>query len=290
MSKKTKLVIKDNLGKTKTYNLRGNFLFEVKFVFFLLIFIIVFLLFCIFLLKDKNSSLLNTIDSLDKEALNLKKTILDLNSTIKDANDALDISNDKIEDLKLEVAYSQTYDKNSKNYDEDIKIPQNLTSLFFRFIPNGVPIEIKRITSSFGFRVHPISGVGKMHHGIDLSANIGTPVIATADGFVEYSALSKTGYGFLVILTHNYGFSTRYGHLFNKSVVNAGQFVKKGQLIGYSGNTGYSTGPHLHYEVRFLERPLNPYNFMNWNINNFSSIFTLERMVPWRSIATELSI
>lgn len=289
MVKQTKITIKDKFG-TKIYNFSENFVFEFKFMIFVVIVSIITLIVGIFLLRERNIELKDEISTLESKVLSLNNHIKSLNSNIEQNNKALDISNDKIEDLKLEILYSQTYDKKDKNYEEDIKIPTNLSSLFFRFIPNGMPLQSQRITSAYGMRVHPISGVTKKHDGIDLSAPIGTPIIAPADGFVEYSAMSNTGYGYLVILSHNYGFKTRFGHLLDKTIVNAGQFVKKGQIIGFSGNTGYSTGPHLHYEVRFLERTLNPYNFMNWNANNFTSIFSLERMVPWRSIAMELSV
>ena len=113
---------------------------------------------------------------------------------------------------------------------------------------------------------------------------------ATADGVVEYAAASGTGYGYLVIISHNFGFSTRYAHLSNYDVVKVGQFVKKGDLIGYSGNTGRSTGPHLHYEVRFLQRTIDPANFIAWDgKDSFDDIFQNERKVPWQGLINAIS-
>ncbi|NLK66211.1 MAG: M23 family metallopeptidase [Campylobacteraceae bacterium] len=165
-----------------------------------------------------------------------------------------------------------------------LPLSKNIEKVFNLSIPNGIPIEFKGITSKFGERIHPISGNLRFHHGIDLRAVEGTPTYAPADGFVKYSAMSNTGYGYLVIISHNWGFETRFAHMLNKDVVRVGQRVKKGDLIGYTGNTGYSTGPHLHYEVRFLDHTLDPLNFMS-----FENIFHDERKVPWRAITEAMS-
>ena len=107
---------------------------------------------------------------------------------------------------------------------------------------------------------------------------------ATANGVVEQSSFNAHGYGFTVMLLHNFGFKTMYAHLKNKAVVKVGQFVKKGDLIGYSGNTGLSTGPHLHYEVRFVQTVLNPNYFLKLNRQNINEFFNEERRVPWDSL------
>ena len=116
-----------------------------------------------------------------------------------------------------------------------------------------------------------------------------TEIFATADGVIEYAGLhNKSGYGRLVILDHNYGFKTYYGHL-NKVLVKAGEYVKKGDVIALSGNSGMSNGPHLHYEVRFTQRVLNPFLFMKWDIENYSQIFEKEKNVPWQSLITAVT-
>ncbi|WP_331774206.1 M23 family metallopeptidase [Sulfurospirillum sp. 1612] len=154
-----------------------------------------------------------------------------------------------------------------------------------RNIPNGSPVPLKRITGKFGWRIHPVLKKKEFHKGIDLQARRHTPVRAPADGVVEYAGYHKSsGFGYLIIIDHNFGFKTMYGHLSKKMRVKAGTFVKKDQIIGYTGNSGLSTGPHLHYEVRFISRPLNPYPFIKWNNNDFKSIFKKERRVPWESL------
>ncbi len=158
--------------------------------------------------------------------------------------------------------------------------------IMLQTIPNGYPVENRGITSSFGWRTHPVQGERRFHAGIDLRAPMRTPVYATADGVVEWAAYHRqSGLGNLVILAHNLGFSTYYGHL-DSIVVKAGEFVKKGDLIAYSGNTGLSSGPHLHYEVRHIHRRLNPIAFIEWNLNNYESLFEKENRVQWDSLAT----
>ncbi|MCH5336281.1 MAG: M23 family metallopeptidase, partial [Campylobacter sp.] len=111
-----------------------------------------------------------------------------------------------------------------------------------------------------------------------------TPVYATANGVVEFAGYNENGYGYNVILLHNFGFKTVFAHMTRRDVVKAGQFVKKGELIGYSGNTGLSTGPHLHYEVRFINKTLEPLPFLNLQRKNMNNFFNTERRVPWQSL------
>ena len=115
-------------------------------------------------------------------------------------------------------------------------------------VPTGLPLGGARLTSGFGYRFHPLSGRYQPHAGVDLAAPTGTPVLATADGVVGTAGWSG-GYGLLVALDHGGDLETRYGHLSGVAVA-PGESVKRGQVIGYVGSTGRSTGPHLHYEVR----------------------------------------
>lgn len=114
-------------------------------------------------------------------------------------------------------------------------------------MPEGLPLA-GRLSSSYGLRVHPILGGLRWHGGVDLAAPAGTPVRATSDGVVERAAWSG-GYGLMVELDHGQGTESLYGHM-ERITVAAGQSVKKGDLLGYVGSTGLSTGPHLHYEIR----------------------------------------
>ena len=124
------------------------------------------------------------------------------------------------------------------------------------YLPALRPILKGVISSGFGNRLHPVYKIYRHHEGLDFSAKIGTPIYATADGVVRYTGVMG-GYGLMVIIDHKYGFETRYGHM-NKWVVRKGQVVKRGEKIGEVGDSGVSTAPHLHYEVRFKGKPVNP--------------------------------
>jgi murein DD-endopeptidase MepM/ murein hydrolase activator NlpD len=126
---------------------------------------------------------------------------------------------------------------------------------FFSSIPNIKPVQ-GSITSKFGMRLHPIYNVTLFHSGIDFSATEGSRVQSTGDGIVAFSGYDK-GYGQKIIINHGYGYKTIYGHL-SKALVRQGQRIKRGDIIALSGNTGVSTGPHLHYEVRKDNIIVNP--------------------------------
>lgn len=129
-------------------------------------------------------------------------------------------------------------------------------------IPAIQPISskyMKTMASGYGYRRDPVYGTSRFHEGMDFSADIGTPVYATGDGTVK-SAGWESGYGNSIDIIHGFNYLTRYAHL-SEIMVKAGQRVKRGDLIGKVGNTGKSTGPHLHYEVRFRNAPQNPVNY-----------------------------
>ncbi len=156
--------------------------------------------------------------------------------------------------------------------------------LMLNSVPSGFPLDSERVTSQFGMRRHPIEGHMALHGGIDFSAPRGTPIHATADGVVEWAAHhDSSGMGKMIRLIHNYGFSTVYGHL-DGIEVKPGNYVRRGDLIGYSGNTGASTGPHLHYEVRHLNRRLDPATFLRWSISEYDILFANEDRVEWESL------
>ena len=128
--------------------------------------------------------------------------------------------------------------------------------------PNLWPVE-GAITGSFGERSDPFNGEGAFHTGVDISSEYGHSVIAPADGVVNFADL-QNGYGRLIVITHANGISTRYGHLSAFNVA-SGQRVQRGDVIGYVGLSGRSTGPHLHYEVRIFNTPVNPYKYLRLN-------------------------
>ncbi|MDR2577493.1 MAG: M23 family metallopeptidase [Chitinispirillales bacterium] len=117
-----------------------------------------------------------------------------------------------------------------------------------------------RVTSTFGYRYHPFNGMRLMHEGIDIANSVWTPIYATADGQVS-KVSSWTHFGNMVKISHGAEYLTLYAHM-QKTVVTEGQIVKRGDVIGYMGNTGRSTGPHLHYEVHRSGRPINPMQFI----------------------------
>jgi murein DD-endopeptidase MepM/ murein hydrolase activator NlpD len=125
--------------------------------------------------------------------------------------------------------------------------------------PNLWPVE-GQVTGSFGERIDPFNGEGAFHSGVDIGSSYGTPVVASADGFVVVTE-TLGGYGKTIMIDHGNGISTRYGHLSGYGVT-AGQHVHRGDVIGYVGESGRSTGPHLHYEVRINNTPVNPYKYL----------------------------
>lgn len=125
--------------------------------------------------------------------------------------------------------------------------------------------DLERISSGYSMRIHPIYNINKFHYGMDFVAPIGSAVYATADGVVEM-ATDYLGYGNYIKINHGYDYETAYGHL-NSIGVRKGQKVVRGQIIGTIGNTGISTGPHLHYEVIYKDKTVNPINYFFQDIN-----------------------
>lgn len=125
--------------------------------------------------------------------------------------------------------------------------------------PSGWPVK-GWVTSTFGVRRDPFDGQRRMHEGLDIATRTGTPVVATAAGIVREVG-SEPGYGKLVVIDHGYGFVTAYGHN-SRILVKVGQRVKRGDLISMAGNTGRSSGPHVHYEVRLNGVPVNPNKYL----------------------------
>lgn len=140
-------------------------------------------------------------------------------------------------------------------------------------IPSRSPLEGLRLTSNFGMRSHPVLGGFRMHKGIDLSSPIGTPVYATADGVVGRADWFSS-YGLYIQIEHGGALQTRYGHLSRLNVAE-GQMVHKGDLIGFVGTTGRSTGPHLHYEVRVEGVAVNPVPYLSGEGNPQLALATI---------------
>lgn len=223
-------------------------------------------------LVDRNQYLKQSIENTQKELDAKKGELSEVSDSLSEIEMMIGLSLDESTPLLERVNLTRMTSENR--------------ATLLQFIPNGSPVPYEGITSKFGYRDHPTLGRREMHRGTDLKAPIDTPVYATADAMVEYAGYhEKSGYGNLIILEHNYGFKTYYGHL-NKVVIKYNTFIKKGELIGYSGNTGMSNGPHLHYEVRFFARAINPYWFIKWNVKNYQDIFEKETSIPWQSLIT----
>jgi len=129
--------------------------------------------------------------------------------------------------------------------------------------PNLWPVE-GQVTGSFGERIDPFNGEGAFHSGVDIGSSYGHPIVAPADGIV-ITTDTMGGYGKTIIINHGNSISTRYGHLSGFAVA-AGQHVTRGEVIGYVGESGRSTGPHLHYEVRINDTPVNPYKYLRMTV------------------------
>lgn len=150
----------------------------------------------------------------------------------------------QLNNLSARLAYQE------KSYDEIGGMLKNKEKLLAG-IPAIQPVankDLRRVASGFGFRVDPVYKVTKFHAGLDFTAPQGTPIYATADGRIKTAGSSSGGYGNHVVINHGYGYETLYGHMVRVKV-RAGQTVKRGEVIGWVGNTGKSTGPHCHYEV-----------------------------------------
>ena len=155
----------------------------------------------------------------------------------------------------------------SKSFDEVIDLAKNKERML-ACIPAIMPVDLKhltRVSSFFGMRFHPILKYKRMHEGMDLTAPTGTNIYASGDGTIVSIKRSINGYGNRVIVDHGFSYSTLYAHM-SKILCKVGDKVKRGTVIGLVGNTGTSLGPHLHYEVRKNDRPINPINYFSNDI------------------------
>lgn len=175
-------------------------------------------------------------------------------ATLSDSRLVRSVS-DKIDRLdKMLYAQSKSFDflrKQAGDMDHRVAHTPGIQPISSKYL--------RTVASGYGYRRDPVYGTSRFHEGMDFSAAIGTPVYATADGIVK-SAGWESGYGNSIDIDHSYNYLTRYAHL-SEINVKAGQTVHRGDLIGKVGNTGKSTGSHLHYEVRFKGQPQNPVNF-----------------------------
>ncbi|HMV09974.1 MAG TPA: M23 family metallopeptidase [Cyclobacteriaceae bacterium] len=229
-------------------------------------------------LKEKEVQLINeAVDAVAYRDDNIYRIVLGAepidknirNAGVGGADRYADIRDKNLIDEDMIVALSEKVDKLKRKVYIELKSQDELRSLaekkvkLFAAIPAIQPISNKQLValaSGFGVRIHPIYKVKKMHTGIDFAAPIGTPIYATADGKVEEVSVKFSGYGKMVVLDHGFGYKTRYAHM-HDFAVRTGQNIKRGELIGYVGDTGVSTAPHLHYEVMLNGVLINPVHY-----------------------------
>ncbi len=168
----------------------------------------------------------------------------------------LTTTNEKVDEIAKQTAIQ------SRSLDDIIELAKGKEK-FLASIPAIQPIKnenLKHMASGYGYRSDPFTKIKKFHAGMDFSTDVGTPIYATGDGKVIRANNRLSGYGNLIEIDHGYGYLTRYAHL-SKYNVKQGQTVKRGDIIGYSGSTGRSSGPHLHYEVHYQGNVVNPINY-----------------------------
>ena len=179
---------------------------------------------------------------------------------------------------KIDLLEKQLY-MQIKSFDEIVALDKD-SKTRLRHIPAIQPIanrNLKRTASGYGYRVDPVYNVRTFHKGMDFSCDKKTPIYATADGVIE-SAKWMSGYGYTVVIDHGYGYKTLYAHLLDKKfLVKPGQKVVRGEQIALSGNSGKSTGPHLHYEVIVKGSHVNPnnYYFMDLDADGYDQMLQM---------------
>jgi len=182
---------------------------------------------------------------------------------------------------KIDVLSKQAYIQ-AKSYDEVMKMAMNKEELVAS-MPAIMPISnksLKSTASGWGYRIHPIYKIKQFHYGMDFTANIGTNVYATGDGVVKDVQSIGGGYGKWILIEHGFGYQTLYGHL-NGFNVKIGDKVKRGSVIGFVGNSGTSTGPHVHYEVHRNGEPVNPqyYYFKDLNAQEYEKMVKISSTI-----------
>jgi murein DD-endopeptidase MepM/ murein hydrolase activator NlpD len=228
-------------------------------------------------LNDEVKKLNETLKGIEHRDDNIYRAVLGAEPIDKAVRDAgvggadryADIKAKGFDNEKLVIELRENVDKlkrklyiESKSQDEVVQLAVKKEKLFAA-IPAIQPIsnkELVALASGFGMRIHPVYKVKKMHTGIDFAAPIGTPIYATADGIIDEVKTQFSGYGKMVVIDHGFGYKTRYAHM-HDFAVRQGQNVKRGDLIGYVGDTGLSTAPHLHYEVLLNNVLINPVHY-----------------------------
>ncbi|MFY2509236.1 M23 family metallopeptidase [Vibrio pectenicida] len=229
--------------------------------------------------NQKKSNLINKTHLLEKALSRSHESQDNLEiSLTRKQQDLIYIAN-KLSDIESALALSDE-SLNLRERVDNAALTSAVRHQMMQMIPNGRPVKTGYLSSHYGHRIHPVSKVKSMHRGIDYAVNVGTPIYASADGVIEVVRKSNKGSGNFLRVAHSYGFTSSYSHL-SAFKVKRGEYVKKGQLIGLTGNSGLSTGYHLHYEIRLVGRSLDPLPFTKWEMNNFDAIFKSNEDVQW---------
>lgn len=225
-------------------------------------------------LQERDDNIYRVIFEAEPIARNVRRAALGTNNKYAafagfNSSDLIIETSKKADELSRQI-YVQ-----SKSFDEMFKLAKNKDALT-RAIPALQPIsnkDLKYISSTFGYRIHPFFKRYVYHNGIDFSAPVGTPVYAPGDGVVTEINPANFGYGKTIKIDHGFGIKSFYAHL-NSFKVKRGQNIKRGDIIGTVGNSGMSTGPHLHYEVELKGTNVNPvfYFFGDTSISEYSQM------------------
>jgi len=173
----------------------------------------------------------------------------------------------RLQTKRLDILTKQTVVQ-SRSLEEIESLAKNKASLI-EAIPTIQPIKNKdltRVASGYGYRIDPFTKIRRFHYGMDFTAKRGTPIYATGNGIVKRADNRSSGYGKHIRIDHGFGYVSLYAHL-SKYKVRRGQKVKRGDIIGYVGNSGRSVGPHLHYEILKDNKKINPLNFYYGNLS-----------------------
>lgn len=244
-------------------------------------------------LQNENKLLKDKLYEISDNYKELEKNISNLTTFSNDLRLAANLEPISYEERKLGIGGSKSIDNlfsgNQSDIEEALNIVDNVTrrfefeknefneisnklkenKLLFESIPAITPCEGSYSSESYGMRIHPILKVKKMHYGIDIITNVGTPVKASGRGKVVFVG-QKGGYGLAVEIDHGFGYRTVYGHL-SSAKVKQGQEINRGDIIARTGNSGLSSGPHLHYEVLHNGQNLNPSQFFFDEYNYFET-------------------
>lgn len=215
--------------------------------------------------KSENENLKQTNDAYQNSYARLKGQISYVEDMSKELARKARMENSPEIDELVGIGGPETVvalDKAADHLEREVRhINDRLRSDILRLasIPRGLPVN-GYVTDGYGMRRNPFNGEGReVHEGLDIAVDFGTPVTSTADGLVIYAA-PHAGYGNLVIVYHSNGITSRYGHL-SRISLEAGQRVKRGDQVGNAGSTGRSTGPHVHYEIRENDQPIDPLRY-----------------------------